>query len=477
MRLVRRTLFSGFALCLVLWVTSNQALAQSDDEIAQARQHFGRGVELFQEGDYEAALADFTQAYELAPHYALLYNVGLVHAHLHRYPEAVSNLRRYLDQGGAEIDAGRRSEVERELRRLSGLVGQISLDIGEVADATIYIDGVEVATTPLEGPLNVAAGRRRVEVRAEGHLPFRREVIIAGGVEVDVRATLVEASPQSGAIIVALDVPGATISLDGEVVGTTPLEEPIVASPGRHVIEATRAGYRDAGRVVEVELGEFQNVELQLTPLDELPAEVASQLELEISEPDTEVFIDGAPHEGGPLPAGQHLVEIRRAGFRSWWAEVELEAGDRTTLEAELRPTQAYLERYQRRARRWRLAASLTLGVGVALLGTNLGLYLWNRSRHLDWVTEYAFLVKDALEQPPTLDETESRERYDQAEELGHELETWSTVMWAILGVGIAALGTGVALFATGPNPRRYIQFSAAPGPNGFMVGATATLP
>ena len=43
--------------------------------VSSARDHFMRGVELYQDEEYEAALAEFFRANEIAPHYGLLYNI------------------------------------------------------------------------------------------------------------------------------------------------------------------------------------------------------------------------------------------------------------------------------------------------------------------------------------------------------------------------------------------------------------------
>ncbi len=445
------------------------ATAEDEPNISSARDHFGRAVEFYRDGNYEAALADFDRAYELAPHWGLLYNIGLAHAALLNYPAAVDALERHLREGADEVPVTRRSQLERELRRLESLIGRLVITFEGPAAVALYIDGIERATSPFADPITVAAGRRRVEVRADSFLPFRREVIVAGGVEVELSVELVRAPAQSGVIIVELDVPGAEITLDGEAVGTSPLDRPIVADPGRHVLEAARPGYETAGRVVEVELGEFLTVEISLTRRADLPRELSGRLELRIPEDDAEVFLDGVPLEDGPLPIGAHLLEVRLAGFESWWREIDI-GNESSVIEADLRPTAAYLDRYLDRARRWRLAAWLTTAIGAAVLATDLGLYLWNRSRHVEWVSDAAFLVQDAVATPPTLTAEESRQGYEDAQALGRELENWSFALAIAAGVGTAAVIAGIALFGTGPNPHRYDRFNLSATPEGIMI-------
>ena len=89
---------AGFVVVLCLLLQSS-ALAQSPEQKAQASQHFRRGVELFQEEAFRAALAEFQRAYEIAPDYRLLYNIGQTKLELHDYLGAAQSYERYLQAG------------------------------------------------------------------------------------------------------------------------------------------------------------------------------------------------------------------------------------------------------------------------------------------------------------------------------------------------------------------------------------------
>lgn len=100
----------------------SHAQADQVQERAAARRHFNRGVELAKAGSYELALAEFRQAYQLSPHFSVLYNIGQAELALERPESAVETLRRYLVEGGEQIEPARRAEVEStvatELERL-----------------------------------------------------------------------------------------------------------------------------------------------------------------------------------------------------------------------------------------------------------------------------------------------------------------------------------------------------------------------
>src|ERR1043165_5818761 len=68
----------------------------SDSSVKEAGKHFQRGVTLYNEADYRAALVEFKRAYEIAPNSAVLYNIGQTYYQLQNYAAALVALGRYL---------------------------------------------------------------------------------------------------------------------------------------------------------------------------------------------------------------------------------------------------------------------------------------------------------------------------------------------------------------------------------------------
>src|SRR5262245_54716328 len=87
----------------------NKPAAPNNSEAG--RGHFDRGVDYYRDGNINAALIEFKRAYEAAPNYRVLFNLGQVANALNDYVEAQRYFQRYLQDGGAEIDAERRAEV------------------------------------------------------------------------------------------------------------------------------------------------------------------------------------------------------------------------------------------------------------------------------------------------------------------------------------------------------------------------------
>jgi hypothetical protein len=171
-------------LCtLALSVLSSLARAE-DSKVEQARAHFNRGVQYYEDGDARAALLEFQRSYALQPAYQLLYNLGQVSAELRDYAASDRYFREYLAKGGSEIASDRRSEVLAELTRLKPRVGSLRITTN-LPGVEIRLDD-QVIEHPESGPVRVSAGRREIVAEKAGYTPVRRVVEVLGGEELKV---------------------------------------------------------------------------------------------------------------------------------------------------------------------------------------------------------------------------------------------------------------------------------------------------
>jgi hypothetical protein len=152
----------------------------SEVTVAEASQHFTKGVQLFKEWSFDAALAEFRRAYQLAPSYRVLYNIAQVNYELHNYVEALKGFRQYLSEGGSEIPKDRQTQVEAEIRKLEGRVGYLEVT-SNVAGVQVSVDEVPMGTLPLRTPIMVNPGVRRVSASKIGYAMTARNVTITGG--------------------------------------------------------------------------------------------------------------------------------------------------------------------------------------------------------------------------------------------------------------------------------------------------------
>ncbi len=101
-----------------------------------------------------------------------------------------------------------RSEIDFLRERVDGYITRLSGGeeggtlrvVGNVPGAEIFVDGERVGAADAEGGFvtEVAAGRRRVEVRSEGYSSFRGSVTVAPGSEAEIEVTLTEGGGGGG---------------------------------------------------------------------------------------------------------------------------------------------------------------------------------------------------------------------------------------------------------------------------------------
>jgi tetratricopeptide (TPR) repeat protein len=162
-----------FLLVLAQFALASAALAQN----AEANQRIEHGEQLFNEGDYDGALAEFERAYEIIGEhpnrFMVLYNIGRCHERKFRYDLALQYYRRYLAEGGA--GAPDRAQVDASIRQLEGTLATIT--ISSNVSAEVWSDDRQIGVAP--GDVLVPGGRHVIELRASGYGPERREVQIA----------------------------------------------------------------------------------------------------------------------------------------------------------------------------------------------------------------------------------------------------------------------------------------------------------
>ncbi len=179
-------LLLGLSLATVSAAVSlpGTAAAQPAGSIDEAQVHFERGAELYGEDNFRGALIEFQRAYELAPSYKILFNIGQVEMELQNYAGALRAYSRYLREGGPDVSAARVNQVTQEIERLKGRVGQITIETA--AGAEVLIDDISIGFAPLPEPALVNAGRHHVSVQISGRDPVSRVVDIAGQQQVTV---------------------------------------------------------------------------------------------------------------------------------------------------------------------------------------------------------------------------------------------------------------------------------------------------
>ena len=182
-------------LSLVVIVVSGPGLvasAQADDSRTTKREadrHFKTGVKLFQEAKYSEALAEFEQAYALASHPLVLYNLASTHRALSQYSQAVDFYNRFLSEGKGVVKPAQLAKGQRELDDVLRLIARVEVT-SDPEGARVSVDGREIGPTPLGQPLILGPGDHVVTATLDGHQPAERSVRVAAGDTLAVALTL-----------------------------------------------------------------------------------------------------------------------------------------------------------------------------------------------------------------------------------------------------------------------------------------------
>ncbi|MEZ4246812.1 MAG: PEGA domain-containing protein [Polyangiales bacterium] len=217
-----RFLFFAWA-CLVL-AGAPRVSAQTEDERAQARAAFQRGVEAYGGERFEEALRAFQEAYRVAPHPSVRVNMANCYERLSRPIEALDHFERFLVEAEGASDEQKR-EVRAAIRRLRQQVGEVFFRV-QPEGATLRIDGTTTRTAPVLEAIELARGTHELEVTLDGYQTTTRSFEVRGGDRVELNVTLEEAveAPVEAPVATPLDETNAEASVEASLLA--PVEEP-----------------------------------------------------------------------------------------------------------------------------------------------------------------------------------------------------------------------------------------------------------
>jgi hypothetical protein len=152
----------------------------------EARSHFTAGVNLLQDPDgarYEEAYREFKAAYAASPSWKILGNLGISAMKLERDGEAIEAYKKYLTEGGKQVDPDERAQFQRDLSTLEAGVVRLTLDSDPpgaiIEDERFPASGNAIRNAyQVNGPaqLGVRAGRHRFTAKLSGRADVVWEV-------------------------------------------------------------------------------------------------------------------------------------------------------------------------------------------------------------------------------------------------------------------------------------------------------------
>lgn len=229
----------------------------------EAATHFQRGIALYKDNNFSAALSEFKAAYAAVPSWEVLFNIGLCQRRVFQYGLAIDSFTRYLNEGGAKVPKERRAAVDQELQQIKALTAPIAV-IVKGAPAKVLVDGEPIGTTPLTEMVLLGPGKHVVRAEREGCAPDEKSIEVVSGV-----AQALELDPRSltapGRVSVECSPANVMVAVDSDEARACPLQ--VDLSPGTHELVARAEGHAVLRTEVIVQPGEPRSVRLSLVPV------------------------------------------------------------------------------------------------------------------------------------------------------------------------------------------------------------------
>jgi hypothetical protein len=222
----------GLVFSLVL---ATNAFGQELQISEKARAHFRAGVNLMQDPDgarYEEAYREFRAAYAESPSWKILGNLGIAAMKLERDGEAIEAFKKYLAEGGTQIEAEEKAQFERDLQTLQTSVGTVTLSSNPPGAAIIDQrdpvrgDAIVNGYGPLDGELTIGLhpGHHRIIARLSGYEDSVWEVDVRPGASDKHTFELKKPEPGTAG---GGTTAGGTVTGPGGDTGATVMERPV----------------------------------------------------------------------------------------------------------------------------------------------------------------------------------------------------------------------------------------------------------
>jgi hypothetical protein len=260
-----RVLVSAAACLAVL--ASRPALAQ-DEARDRARALSEQGQALYEEGKYGEAAAKFAEAQAAFAHPNNLFNLAKAWEKAAEYQKAIDAYREFLDfyerqNGKAAPEA---ADVERTIVVLKDkaflAMPEVTID-SDPTGADIMVDDATKVLGQTPFVTHLPEGGHKVFLRKGGYQGFEKEFAVRSREPLRLTFAL-EKTRNEGGLKFQVNVRGARIHVDGKVVAATPFYETLPVEAGRHQVLIEKDRYTEVTRTVDVATGQTSEVAASL---------------------------------------------------------------------------------------------------------------------------------------------------------------------------------------------------------------------
>lgn len=239
------------ALAASVALAPSSALAQADEY----KQRMDKGVKLYLDKNYEAAIVEFKAAYNARPKGSPLVNISLCYKSLFDYPKAILALEEALAKHSDTMDEPTKKAAQDAIVEMRDLLAYVTVQVSP-AQATLTIDGEDLPASALKAPIPLGPGPHRIIARAEGHASAEESVTLASG-EKD-HVVKLALTPDKGYVTIKTDDPEMAIAVDQKPMGYGEWSGYI--TPGSHLVQMYRTGKPTYNVQVAVAAGTVQEI-------------------------------------------------------------------------------------------------------------------------------------------------------------------------------------------------------------------------
>ena len=197
--------------------------------------------------------------------------------------------------------------------------------------ASVLVDGSDTGfTTP--GPAEILAGEHELSIQLLGYAPWKDLIWVEAGESRTLNR--VQLNPVQATLSIDSDPSSASVTINGEFKGTTPLRG-VEVNPNEDLsVEVLLAGYHIDQRTISLSPGQKSKLNIELN-------EETGEVELITDPEDIEFFVGGKRVE---LPADRkitlhavnHQLEVKKDGYAGWAKEVAIRPGQAQVLKVHL---------------------------------------------------------------------------------------------------------------------------------------------
>ena len=311
-----------------------------DQLSSEAQKQWDSAVALYKNGQWDGARTSFFAAWETSKNPRVLFNVAVCEKNVGQYNKAYETIQKEMDEGKTvtpPLNAGEIKEATDFQKGLEKFIAKVTIDV-DPKDADVFLNDEKVDLSK-PGPVLAAGGEIKVRATKAGYAEYNQKLDIAGGTAGTATIKLQTLERTSIVNISVLGPQRATIKVDGQEVGfataSAPYSGPVKVQDTPHQITVEASGYATGIQTVTVKEGPPIYLTVQLAA-----EQSKGKLTVNARVEGATILIDGTPVGAtkweGPVDAKIHQVTVRKPGYYTWNADIDVPKGGDRAVTAEM---------------------------------------------------------------------------------------------------------------------------------------------